>query len=167
MKEVIKTKWRGWWLHNLQKQRQCNTKRWQCYKKKQHQGDAMQPTHIDKNKQLEWVKNKGNRRMKYFHCHEIIKKNNHYDDCCFDTKQQWKWTLFSSPWKKMQNDDDDSRVDVQKQKQGKKIMMMQHNLQTTMTHANKQKRSKSWKNTKRIWHFHCQTKTNKLTKSAM
>jgi hypothetical protein len=53
MNEVIKTKWRGWWLHNLQKQRQCNTKRWQCYKKNQHQGDAMQPTHIDKNKQLE------------------------------------------------------------------------------------------------------------------
>jgi hypothetical protein len=43
----------------------------------------------------------------------------------------------------MQNDDDDSCVDVQKQKQGKKIMMMQHNLQTTMTHANKQKISKS------------------------
>jgi hypothetical protein len=42
----------------------------------------------------------------------------------------------------MQNDDDDSYVDVQKQKQGQKIMMMQHNLQTTMTHANKQKKSK-------------------------
>jgi hypothetical protein len=45
----------------------------------------------------------------------------------------------------MQNDDDDSCVDVQKQKQGKKITMMQHNLQTTMTHANKQKTSKSIK----------------------
>ncbi len=62
--------------------------------------------------------------MQCFHCHEIRKKNNHYGDCCFGTKLQWKQTLFSSPQKKMQNDDDDYCVDVQKQKQGKKIMMM-------------------------------------------
>jgi len=67
----------------------------------------------------------------------------------------------------MQNDDDDSCIDVQKQKQGKKITMMQHNLQTTMTHANKQKTSKSKKKTKRIRQFHYYTKTNKLTKNAM
>jgi len=56
---------------------------------------------------------------------------------------------------------------VQKQKQGQKIMMMQQNLQTTMKHANKQKTSKSRKNTKKIQQFHYQTKTNKLIKSAI
>ncbi len=51
--------------------------------------------------------------------------------------------VFISMKKMNDDDDDDSYVDVQKQKQGKKITMMQHNLQTTMTHADKQKISKS------------------------
>lgn len=39
------------------KKRQCSTKKWQHQKKAmKNQGDATPPTHINKNKQLEWVK---------------------------------------------------------------------------------------------------------------
>jgi hypothetical protein len=43
------------------KKRQCNTKKWQHQKRKEkkamkNQGDATPPTHINKNKQLKWVK---------------------------------------------------------------------------------------------------------------
>jgi hypothetical protein len=52
-----KTEWQQWQLYWLVKKRQCNTKKWQCQKKAmENQGDATPPTHINKNKQLEWVK---------------------------------------------------------------------------------------------------------------
>jgi hypothetical protein len=152
MKEVIQTEWRGWWLHQLAKTKTMQHKQvTMLLKKTKHQGDAMQPTHIYKNKQLEWVKKQrkqkdamlplpwNNKKRTIIMMIIVLIQSNNGNRHCFHLHEKKCRMMMMIIMLMCKN-----------KNKAKKSKWCNTFLQTTMTHVNKQKTSKSWKNTKRI-----------------